>query len=199
MIGFLGVTGCGKSSLINALLELIDLLPVDDEKACTAVCVQVAHNPRNDPARAYVAVVERICAADWRTDLEKLFQDVRDSASDKDRDDGTPDIERPARIKQALEKVRCVYPWIENQDGLRTHTVAELINHRSLQNVLGKTTRINCRELDEFAAAIRPYIDSSHSKERTGNGEPFAQWPLVKVVRLEVKSRILEHGVVLVE
>jgi predicted GTPase len=69
LIGFLGVTGAGKSSLINALLEYEDLLPADDEKACTAVCVEIGWNPGEDPAHAFQARIDRISEDDWRIEL----------------------------------------------------------------------------------------------------------------------------------
>jgi GTP-binding protein EngB required for normal cell division len=45
-VGFLGKSGAGKSSLINVLLDHEDLLPADDEKACTASVVEIAWNPK---------------------------------------------------------------------------------------------------------------------------------------------------------
>jgi len=50
---------------------------------------------------------------------------------------------------------------------------------------------------EHFSAIIKPYIDSSDSKE--GGSYSFAQWPLVKVVRLYIKSELLKDGIVLVD
>ena len=73
------------------------------------------------------------------------------------------------------------------------------MKHPNVKDNLGTTKSIVCSELEEFSAAIKPYIDSSTSKEGVGKGKGFAQWPLVKVVHLQVRSSILKHGVVLVE
>ena len=197
LIGFLGVTGAGKSSLINALLEYEDLLPADDEKACTAVCVEIGWNPGDDPANAFQARIDRISEDDWRIELEKLFQDISDQAQNKDGEDGEPDLERDMRIKTAFQKLKCVYPHIRNVQDLKSLTVNDLLQHPNVKNVLGQPKRFSKQYLEEFSSAIKPYIDSTSSKE--GGGKSFAQWPLVKVVRLIVKSRILKDGIILVD
>jgi hypothetical protein len=197
LIGFLGVTGAGKSSMINALLEYEDLLPADDEKACTAVCVEIMWNPADDPAHTFQARIDRISADDWRVELEKLFQDISDQVQNKDGEDGEPDLERDMRIKTAFQKLKCVYPHIRNIQDLKNLTVNDLLQHPNVKNILGEPKRFSKQSLEEFSSAIRPYIDSSNSKE--GNGKAFAQWPLVKLVRLIVKSRILKDGIILVD
>ncbi|KAI9046963.1 hypothetical protein LZ554_009038 [Drepanopeziza brunnea f. sp. 'monogermtubi'] len=189
-------TGAGKSSMINALLEEEDLLPADDEKACTAVCVEISSN--TGPTKAYRAKIERISAEDWKIELEKLFQDISDQALNKDGEDGEPDLERDMRIKTAFQKLTCVYPYIETIADLKIYTVSNLLNHPNIKDVLGKTKHIVEKTLDEFAAAIKPYIDSSKSKQEGGK-QSFAHWPLVKLVHLWVKSTILQHGIVLVD
>ncbi|EKD14365.1 uncharacterized protein L3040_008278 [Drepanopeziza brunnea f. sp. 'multigermtubi'] len=196
LIGFLGTTGAGKSSMINALLEEEDLLPADDEKACTAVCVEISSN--TEPMEAYRAKIERISTEDWKIELEKLFQDISDQALNKDGEDGEPDLERDMRIKTAFQKLTCVYPHIETIADLKSYTVSNLLNHPNIKDVLGKTRHIVKETLDEFAAAIKPYIDSSKSKQGGGK-QSFAHWPLVKLVQLWVKSTILQHGIVLVD
>jgi len=80
LIGFLGASGAGKSSLINALLEQDDLLPADDEKACTAVCVEIAYNPSENSNLEFTAKVDRISEDDWRVELGTLFKDLKDQA-----------------------------------------------------------------------------------------------------------------------
>jgi hypothetical protein len=197
LIGFLGVTGAGKSSMINALLEHEDLLPADDEKACTAVCVEIMWNGLENPAQAFQARIDRISAEDWRIEMEKLFQDISDQAQNKDDENGEPDLERDMRIKTAFQKLKCVYPHIRSIQDLKNLTVKDLLEHPNVKNILGQSKWISNKSLEEFASAIKPYIDSSTSKE--GSGKSFAQWPLVKLVRLLVKSRILMDGIILVD
>lgn len=198
LVGFLGTTGAGKSSLINAVLEQEDLLPADDEKACTAVCVEISWNHMKDQGGLpYRAIIERISKDDWRVELENLFKDVDDQAQNKDGDDGEPDLERDLRIKTALQKLKCVYPRIKSPADLKNRTVDSLLIHKNVKS-LGTTMTLAEDSRKRFSAKIRPFIDSSYSRDgKTGNA--YAQWPLVKRVRLYVVSSVLEHGIALVD
>ncbi|EMR90498.1 putative tat pathway signal sequence protein [Botrytis cinerea BcDW1] len=198
LIGFLGVTGAGKSTLINSVLGLEDLLPADDEKACTAVICEISWNPRNDPAAAYVAIIDRISKEDWESELENLFRNLADKISNKDGDIEEPDLERDERIKTAFGKVKCVYPSIKSLEALQRQTVATLMNHCNVRDILGQSKTIRSDDLLKFADSIKPYIDSSNFKEENGTYE-FAQWPLVKLVRLQIKAEVLKTGIVLVD
>jgi hypothetical protein len=197
LIGFLGASGAGKSSLINALLEQEDLLPADDEKACTAVCVEIGYNPSEDIEEAFKAKVDRISEDDWRVELEKLFRDLSDQAQNKDGENGEPDLERDMRIKAAFQKLKCVYPHIKTIKDLQSYTVPNLLIHPNVKDILGKSRSINESTREGFAAKIKPFIDSSNSKEE--GGKSFAQWPLVKLVQIRVKSPVLKDGIVLVD
>ncbi|KAH9214053.1 hypothetical protein DL95DRAFT_504805 [Leptodontidium sp. 2 PMI_412] len=199
LIGFLGCTGAGKSSMINSLLNQEDLLPADDEKACTAVCVEISWNASEDPKEAFRAKIERISEDDWRTELERLLSDISDQALNKDGDDGEPDLERDMRIKTAFQKLKCVYPHVKSIPDLKAYKIKDLLEHPNVKDVLGKSKNIMDESREDFAAQIKPYIDSSTSKEVGSSGKAFAHWPLVKLVRLHVKSRILKDGIVLVD
>jgi len=185
--------------MINSLLEQEDLLPADDEKACTAVCVEISWNASDNRKEEYYVKIERISEDDWRTELEKLFQDISDQALNKDGDDGEPDLERDMRIKTAFQKLKCVYPFIKSLADLQAYKVKSLLEHSNVKDILGKSKNISEESREAFAAAIKPYIDSSTSKEEGSSGKAFAHWPLVKLVRLYVKSRILKDGIILVD
>ena len=54
VIALVGDTGCGKSSLMNALIGHSDLLPTSGVRACTAVVVEVTNNTTNDKYEAEI-------------------------------------------------------------------------------------------------------------------------------------------------
>jgi hypothetical protein len=193
----LGSTGAGKSSIINALLEQEDLVPADDEKACTAVCVEIAWNQDTRPECRYHGVVHRISDDDWRLELEKLMRDVSDQALGRDGDDGEPDLDRNLRIKSAFQKIKCVYPDVKSIEDLQNYSVPQLLADPQVRSLLGEKVSIYESDRQIFATQFKSYIDSTTSKEK--GGRSFAQWPLVKCVNLYIKSRILEHGIVLVD
>lgn len=77
IVGVMGTTGSGKSSLMNALFGN-DLFPVSGTRACTAAVTEISHNKTDVPFRA---VVKFISVAAWRAELDLLRQDI-DTAKD---------------------------------------------------------------------------------------------------------------------
>jgi ABC-type glutathione transport system ATPase component len=103
IIGVVGNTGAGKSSVINALLDEEKIVPTNCMRACTAVVTEISYNYDTDDK--YRAEIEFISKKDWEDELNILFDDIL-SSGDFDRDSGRPDTE--AGI--AWSKVKAVYP-----------------------------------------------------------------------------------------
>ena len=75
IIGVVGNTGAGKSSVINAMLDEERLVPTNCMRACTAVVTELSYNYEQQP---YRAEIEFITVEDWRKELETLFRDLLD-------------------------------------------------------------------------------------------------------------------------
>ncbi|KAL3418941.1 hypothetical protein PVAG01_09162, partial [Phlyctema vagabunda] len=194
LVGFVGATGTGKSTLVNALLGFEDLLPCDDERACTSAIVQIKWNTYTDKDKLFSAVVDYISADEWKADLVQLYQDVNYEEELDELEEGEDDIDRYNRIDEMMSRVQTVYPNITSVDDLAKTTVDKLMAHPNVQPRLGTTLEMNFPALQSFAAAIKKFIDSS-----AGRGNEFAAWPLVKFCKLRVKSPLLENGIVLVD
>ena len=54
MIAVVGDTGAGKSSLMNALLDHVSILPTSGIRACTAVVVEIVNNTKNNNYEAEI-------------------------------------------------------------------------------------------------------------------------------------------------
>lgn len=80
IVGVVGNTGAGKSSVINALLEEERLVPTNCMRACTAVVTEISYNKENNVP--YRASIEFITAAEWEKELRVLFQDLIDGSGE---------------------------------------------------------------------------------------------------------------------
>lgn len=78
IIGVVGNTGAGKSSVINAMLEEERLVPTNCMRACTAVVTEMSWNSSEDENEKYRAHIEFIGAADWERDLRISLTELID-------------------------------------------------------------------------------------------------------------------------
>lgn len=65
VVGVVGNTGAGKSSVINAMLDEERLVPMNCMRACTAVVTEMSRNDGTDPFSKYRAEIEFISRTDW--------------------------------------------------------------------------------------------------------------------------------------
>ncbi|KAH8820314.1 hypothetical protein F5884DRAFT_866052 [Xylogone sp. PMI_703] len=193
-IGFLGVTGAGKTTLINALLEYDDLLPTSHEKACTAVAIEIAYNHNASEDRLFRGEIVFVTRDEFRRELNQLFEDLGESDMPDDDDDIEEDLDREGRIAESVDKLKYVYPQINTTEKLKEHSAEELLEHPAVRDVIGTTREIYGGDKESFADILRQYTESDEYGKKTS-----ALWPLVKVVKIFVKSEILKDGIVLVD
>jgi GTPase SAR1 family protein len=193
VLGFMGDSGSGKSSIINALIEKEFLLPCNGTEACTAVAVEVGWNASSDKSKAYRAEIHFVNVAEWKHELESLVNELLLLAPDKRLNPGNEDV------KVAAAKIRAVYPDILFER-LSKGSPAELINHICVSPILGRVEVIEmaAKRENEFAAAISEYIDST-LRNPPEQGKRPQYWPLVKAVKIYLKSPVLSTGLVLVD
>jgi len=77
IIGVVGNTGAGKSSIINAMLDEERLVPTNCMRACTAVVTEISYNFSTDPDAKYRSEIEFIKPSDWEKDLKTSLSEVR--------------------------------------------------------------------------------------------------------------------------
>jgi hypothetical protein len=181
----------GKSTVWNAVLGFRELLPTDNGHACTSAIIEILWNPIDDKAAIFRAKILFLQVGEWKLEIEQLYKDVEAlSRKDAGHDDG--DLEIKTRVEAIMEKVRAVYPFIDNTQELKRTSVTALMSHENVKN-LGKELVFIGTDLKKFALQIRQFVVSSV------RGEKFAPWPLVKIAQLFVKSEILKDGLVLVD
>lgn len=123
VVGVVGNTGAGKSSVINALLDEERLVPTNCMRACTAVVTEISWKGDEDPFNKYKAEIEFITLDDWEKELKILFNDMCDEEGSMSRD--CSNSETDAGV--AYAKVKAVYPQMTKEQLVNTTTSA-LVN-----------------------------------------------------------------------
>ncbi|PSN67808.1 hypothetical protein BS50DRAFT_550852 [Corynespora cassiicola Philippines] len=201
VIGVFGNTGAGKSSVINALLDEDRLVPTNCMRACTSVVTEISWNNSTDPARKYRAEIEFISSADWEKELGILFKDLLDEEGRVCRESAFAD--HHAGI--AWAKFHAAYPD-KTKESLGKCSIAQLMREQSVMQVLDTVKEINKADAARFYTALQNYVDSKEKATgKTKSGRPKSKgpqmefWPLIKVVKIYVRSAALSTGAVLVD
>ncbi|KAI1134964.1 hypothetical protein F5Y05DRAFT_421688 [Hypoxylon sp. FL0543] len=197
VVGVVGNTGAGKSSVINALLDEERLLPTNCLRACTASPTEVSYNDSDDPTELYRAEVEFITADEWLKELEVLFSDLLDGSGKVSRDCANADSE--AGI--AYAKLKAVYP-LKTREMIAQGTPEKFAAESSVKEVLGTVKTLKAVSAKRLYTELQHYVDSKekitghdHRKRKTS----MEYWPLIKVVRIYTKADALSTGAVIVD
>jgi predicted GTPase len=110
VVGVVGNTEAGKSSVINAMLDEERLVPTNCMRACTAVVTEISWNKSTDPYSKYRAEIEFITKADWEKELVVIMKEFLTKA-EKFRKIHTIQILMPALHEQ--NSIRYILPYLE--------------------------------------------------------------------------------------
>ncbi|KAL1862591.1 hypothetical protein VTK73DRAFT_6744 [Phialemonium thermophilum] len=190
LIGVVGNTGSGKSSVINALLDEERLLPTNCMRACTAAPTEISYNDSQEPNSPYRADIEFFSFGEWATEIRTLFFDIQDGNGLTSRELATSDGAAGA----AYARLKAVYPTL-TADTLRTSSPEELLRDESVSQILGTVKRLKATTSAQLYDTLQGYVDS---KEKNSGGQ-MEVWPLIKVVRIYTKAPVLSSGLVIVD
>ncbi|KAF2016407.1 hypothetical protein BU24DRAFT_481019 [Aaosphaeria arxii CBS 175.79] len=195
--GVVGNTGAGKSSIINALLDEERLVPTNCMRACTAVVTEISWNEFTNPGHRYRAEIEFLTPEEWRLELSLLL--------DETSNDGTVfnDMSNSGTAAGvAWAKLQALFPEL-TKAMVPSCTLDSLMTEQSVAQLLGKTICIASSEAGDFYRQVQTYVDSkeksSGKSKKDKDGSAFGFWPLIKVVRIYVRSAVLANGAVLVD
>ncbi|KAF7946128.1 hypothetical protein EAE96_009132 [Botrytis aclada] len=191
LVGLLGYTGSGKSSLINALIDEEMVVPANAMRASTSVVTEISWNDSDDPDRAFRAEIEFVSEEEWKKEMDVLLDDLANATKGED-----VSIKSGSAASTAFAKISAVWPEITLAK-LKGMSSEQLFNEvDGVSDILDCSLEIADHKAKDFAEKISLYIDSNN-KETASTG--ISYWPLVRCVRVYTKAQILRHGLVLVD
>ncbi|KAK1481718.1 hypothetical protein CTAM01_13878 [Colletotrichum tamarilloi] len=204
LVGVIGETGLGKSSLINALLGC-NIVPTSSSEACTAaVCIfgwnDDVSNGKNFRAHITFKSYETVEA-----ELDALKYELSDLEETSHTQGEHPDQEYEERRAQAQRQMRNVANWSRlSLEAIRKSSPAQIIANSSAFADIFRSGRgdratntfklVKAVRRKEFLAMLKPYVSSSKDV-----ASATKYWPLVEQVEVFLKADILRHGVKLVD
>lgn len=171
IIGVLGESGQGKSSLLNAILKKRKLLPSGCYGACTAVLTQIEANLTDSN---YTVDIEVIPKENWESHLKNLFSALS-TESDEENKNVTNDTREKITALYGANAEKRTFEDLKNDDKF-----AEMTNHLSASNA------------SDFAKQLQHYIQYNPGTVSVSGGW---YWPLVKCVTIKIPDchELLEH------
>lgn len=195
LVGICGETGQGKSSLINALLDL-EIAPTSEAEACTAAVCVFAWNPQTDPEKVFHAKITYKSVDSIKQELSTYLEEIHELAEIKPEE---YDAEVRARKDTIKKNTKLIMAW----SGLNEDAVTNAANPQEIikkcQHQLFKTSSpdvsrselIYSPTMREFAKLLAPFVDSKNRKKK--------EWPLVELVEIFVRADVLQHGIKIVD
>ncbi|MBV8607843.1 MAG: dynamin family protein, partial [Singulisphaera sp.] len=181
-IALLGGAGCGKSTLINALIGM-RLLPMADGKPCTSAVTEVAYGE----GPKYEAIVTFTTREEWRREFDLILKELAEVPPDRDDSTASPVSLGNAR-RASRDKIMAVYglddPTLVTLGRLNGLTEPPEINRCFEMRV----ERLESNDPRKFAKDLKRYL---HSDARF--------WPIVKHVRIRGPFPALESGATLID
>ncbi|KAF5503099.1 Nuclear GTPase SLIP-GC [Colletotrichum fructicola] len=194
IVGVVGNTGAGKSSVINALLDEERLLPTNCLRACTASPTEISYNKSDDPSELYRAEIEFISSEDWMKELKTLYTDIFDDNGNVSRECTNPNTE----VGIAYAKIKSVYPSKTNKM-IAESSPEKLANESEVRRVLGSVKKLKSTTAKELYNGMQRYVDSKEKNNHLKKDVPMEYWPLIKVVRISTKANALSTGAIIVD
>ena len=167
-IGCLGVTGVGKSSMLNALLDEASILPTSGSRGCTAAVVELRYNRDllniTDKTAVYKGQVEFMSQQEWHDELKVLLEECCPRGSDTIYSQ-VPQEQRNAEATAAWTTIDQVYGpgTMKEHLGVRVSEVLDALSRNEevnqvLKGLNGSANTILIEEGDVDAVESKHFL-----------------------------------------
>ncbi|KAI1208912.1 uncharacterized protein F4807DRAFT_461036 [Annulohypoxylon truncatum] len=177
VIGVVGDPGCGKSSLINAILKEEELVPAD---ASPSMTITFSYNYSDDPTEKYRAEVQFI-------DRRELIDELRNLIINLSYED---------EADSAYAMLKALYPN-KTKEMMIKENAAELARVLPARKKLGKIIQLKADSDKSLSDRLRLYTDVSQTLDSSQGKLAYA--PLVKEIRIYTKAEVLSTGAILAD
>lgn len=172
-LAFIGRTGVGKSTAINAILRA-PVLSTRADGACTSVQTEVIYEAL--PASAWRASIKFIGKDEWKNSLSNLLDDLEAHMYGA-RDDSGPAMDAWQTLKEVYPHLRAVSFPPPHQD------INVLLEHEVVNSKLGTEEQMHGVGFDNIELQLRPYL-TSYTNIVEGETPKSSVWHLVDSVRI---------------
>lgn len=186
-MAFIGRTGAGKSTAMNAILGA-PVLSTRADGACTSVQTEVCYEDL--PPSTWRASIKFVEKDEWKKTLLNILDDL-DVYGTSNKGYGIHDDSGPAM--DAWETLKQVYPRLRAlsfpppQQNIRV-----LLEDEFIATKLGTEIQRNGVGFDDLESQLRPYMSAN---TKVVEGEPL-EWHLVHSVRIYGAFDVLASGAV---
>ncbi|TGJ78173.1 hypothetical protein E0Z10_g10588 [Xylaria hypoxylon] len=195
IVGFVGDSGAGKSSLLNSLLDCHDLARSSNGGgACTCVVTEFHfHEDRN-----FAIIVERFSETELMPQLKGLLRDYRHFHLNRDSfssNDEVVDLEKRAGI--ASDTFQAMFPgrFIDKNTFMRDtesqclSTLTSWVLDFDQSMIPERKSELGLDECSEFLMQL--------SSDTSSRAVPL--WPWIKKIMVYLNAHILSKGLILVD
>ncbi|KAF3218987.1 hypothetical protein TWF679_000398 [Orbilia oligospora] len=185
IVGFLGEAGVGKSTLLNALLDMEDFLPIEEYGKFMPIVLEFAKSrPGLGP---FTMDVKYVTKAQLEEDAEILFREIYVEGTKLQR----PNTREAKSIQRRLNHLFPDASWSSVSDA--HEDISKLFaEDESLQREDGIIHAMDQR------ACIEQLRDLTVSFSNDRPTEP-ERWPLIDRIRVYLDSEILNTGVIIAD
>lgn len=193
VIAIVGPTGAGKSTMIEALLDIRGVIPSNCYRACTAVPTFISYN--ENEALPFKVTIHYTTGEAFLRDIKQSVRDILDQAGDDSSEAATSnDI-----INAAWSRLHVMFPHLEVEDLQHFDPGKALDRYTGFGDLLNSSAELESDSMEGFIKKTSCHLEPEYTYYLHGKSYTGHAWPLIKRIDLKVRSAALETGVTLID